>query len=120
MPNPKLCMTWILPLLGVAGLAHAQAPFCGLDFVSQRAMGVELHFAPDSNVFVRVGKAGQDSPTDQVFRQVEGQMHRVYPGAPHPERDVSEVFLFPSDQAFVGGDVHSSCMILPDYQGGTT
>jgi hypothetical protein len=120
MPKRGLSSAWMLFLLGMTSPAWAQAPLCSLDHVLRSGSDVELHFVPGSNVFVRVMKTGQGvSPADRMFKQVGGQMHRLYSGELQPESAVSDVRLSESEEAFVVGDVHSSCTVTLAYEGQT-
>jgi hypothetical protein len=117
MPSRGFHLALILPMLGLVA-APAWAQFCHLDHASRDGRGIALHFVPGSNLFVRISKAAEKVVvTDRIYRQQGDQMHRSRPNAQHPDAEVSEVVVFPGEEAFVSNGLHSSCIILPSKAG---
>lgn len=112
MSRQRFGLAVTLMLLGGVQAASGKSAFCSLQYVTLAGSDVQLHFVPDSGLFVRVEKAGHGvSWSDRMYRQVGGGMHRLYPNRLEPEPNVSLVFLGEDEEAFVGGDPHSSCTL---------
>jgi hypothetical protein len=119
MPSSGRRLAWIVPILGLVA-SPAQAQFCYIDHVSRAGHGIELHFVSDSNVFVRISKAGHRvTLTDRMYQQKRDLMHRLQPNALQPDAAASKVVLFRGEEAFVGGGVHSGCFIQLAIKGRT-
>lgn len=117
MPSHGFRLAMILPLLGLM-VAPAQAQFCFVDHVTQDGRGIELHFVPESNVFVRISKEGLGvAPTDRAYQQQGDQMHRALVNSTHLDAAVSKIVIFPGEEAFVSNGLHSSCTIVPAKAG---
>ena len=105
-------------LLAGTGATQAQGEFCNVDYVRQVGRDVELHFIPYNGLFVRIKKVGQDvGPADRMFEQDNGQMHRLYYNEQQPEKAVSQVLLFDGEEALLGGDPHSGCVLRKVFEG---
>lgn len=113
---------WLFPLLLIASqCASAKNAFCYIDRVTAIGQGVALHFEAGSNVFVRVSKSGKGpSPTDKAYQEQDGQMHRWNANGTKLESGDVAVILAPGEEAFVGGNVHSSCEVRRAQQGQTS
>jgi hypothetical protein len=87
-------------------------PYCWLNHASRAGQSVELHFVPDSNLFVRVMNTAHGiSPTDRMFQQVGRQMHRLQSDGLRPGAAATEVVLSASEEASVSNNPHGSCTI---------
>lgn len=83
----------ILMVAGVPQVAFPSDAFCDLDHASLAGRDLALHFVPDSDVFVRVMKAGHAvSWTDQMYQQDGGRMYRLYPNQRAPEPALPSCF----------------------------
>lgn len=115
----RLTPALYLALFALCGPASAADAFCGVDHVSLDGTEIQLHFAPNHYTFVSIGKLGQpESSTDRIYEDVDGDMHRFYPGRDRPEAEAVGVFLADGEVAFLGGDSHSSCYVRPAHEGG--
>lgn len=113
MANRGLCPVWIALLIALAA-TPVRAQFCYVTDASRSGQGIELHFVPGSNVFVRIPKVGQNvAPTDRIYQQKGAQMHRQQPNVLQPNLAVSKVVIFRGEQAFVSNSPHSACTIVP-------
>lgn len=105
-----------LAAVGLCQAAAARDGFCSVDHVSVAGRGVELHFIPWSGLFVRIGEAGHAvASTDRMYTQIDGEMHRT-PANQNPDAKKARVLLTSGEEAFVGGDPHSSCTIRLAHQ----
>lgn len=108
-------------ILWAVGIAHAQQPICSINSISKVDSGLELHFVPDSGVFVRISNIKNGiSSNDQMFNQVGDGMHKFRRGGMSYEQEVSKVILKVGEEAFIGTGPHSSCIATPDEQGETS
>jgi hypothetical protein len=116
--RPLFLLAVLSALSVTAGASEAQGSFCNIDYVKQVGRDVELHFIPYNGLFVRIKKRGEAvGPTDRIFEQDQGQMHRLYYNQQRPESAISKVMLFDGEEAVVGGDPHSGCIIRKAYDG---
>ena len=117
MPKKLICSA-CFSLVGMINAAVAQTPYCWVAHVIQVGQDVQLQFAAQSGVMVRIKKAGEGvAPTDRMFQQVGNDMHRLYRDAPHPETSVSRVMLSRGEEAWVSNGLHGSCSIRIANQG---
>ena len=111
MCNLRFVLTLIL--CGFAGIARAQQPICSIAAVSVTEAGIELHFAAQSGVFVRISRQGKGlSSSDRMYDQINNEMHEVRQGGLSHEPHPSKVVLGPGDEAHISNNPHASCTVV--------